>query len=297
MGNLPLSANDSHPRTHRTGDSDASRFARLSRGVRSAVFFFVYLAYMAVAIGLGQRLLLWPAMVLAPGRRRALVRGWLRFHSRAPFALARMLANVRVTIRGAIEPWSCIVVMNHQSVLDIPLGLMLVPGPYPLIPTRDRYRRGVPGISPLARLARFPFVTQRRVATRSEVIALTGAADQVARGEQSLLIFPEGHRTRTGQIGRFMRNGLRLALERARRPVYCVVADGMWHARTFAEALLTFADSQIRVVILGPFPPPATDSIEQFIDQLHQRMTITLDQLRTTPTTPSPVATDPITAG
>jgi hypothetical protein len=94
-----------------------------------------------------------------------------------------------------------------------------------------------------------------------------------------------------------MRNGLRLALERARRPVYCVVADGMWHARTFAKALLTFADSQIRVVILGPFPPPAADSIEQFIDQLHQRMTDTLEQLRATPTAPSPVATHPVTAG
>jgi 1-acyl-sn-glycerol-3-phosphate acyltransferase len=235
--------------------------------------------------------------VLAPGRRRALVRGWLRFHSRATFALARGLANVRVTVRGAIEPSSCVVVMNHQSVLDIPLGLMLVPGPYPLIPTRERYRRGVPGISPLARLARFPFVTQRRVATRAELIALTAAADQVARGEQSLLIFPEGHRTRTGQIGRFMRNGLRLALERARRPVYCIVADGTWHARTFAKALVSFADSQIRVVILGPFPPPAADSIEQFIDQLRQRMIETLEQLRMTSTAQTSVAADPVVAG
>ena len=119
----------------------------------------------------------------------------------------------------------------------------------------------------------------------------------MARGEQSLLIFPEGHRTRTGQIGRFMRNGLRLALERARRPAYCVVADGMWHARTFAKALVSFADTDIRVIVLGPFPPPASDSIEQFIDWLHQRMTDTLEQLRTTSTTQTSVATDPVAAG
>src|SRR4051794_29810392 len=111
MGDLPLSSNDSHPSTHRTGTSEASRFARLSRGVRSAVFFFTYVTYMAVAIGLGQRLLLWPAMLLLPRRRRALVRGWLRFHSRATFAMARVLASVRLTVRGAIEPSSCIVVM------------------------------------------------------------------------------------------------------------------------------------------------------------------------------------------
>jgi 1-acyl-sn-glycerol-3-phosphate acyltransferase len=296
MGDIPLSTNGSHPSALRTGDGGASRVARLGRSVRSAIFFVVYFAYMAVVIGLGQRLLLWPAVLLAPGRRRALVRAWLRFHSRATFALARALANVRVTVRGAIEPSSCIVVMNHQSVLDIPLGLMLVPGPYPLIPTRSRYRRGVPGISPLARLARFPFVTQRRIATRTELAALTQAADQVARGEQSLLIFPEGHRTRTGQVGRFMRNGLRLALERAQRPVYCVVADGMWRARTFAKALVSFADTNVRVVILGPFPPPDTDSIDPFIDSLHQRMTTTLEQLRTTSTAQTSVATDTLSA-
>jgi len=258
-----------------------SRFVRIGRVLRSGIFFVIYFCYLTLIMGLGQRVLLWPAIILVPKRRRAMVRAWLRFHAIATLRLARALAGVRLTTSGSLPAESCIVVMNHQSVLDIPLGLSLVRGPYPLIPTRDRYRRGIPGISPLSRLARFPFLSQKRALSRPELTSLTDAAEQVARGEQSLLIFPEGHRTDDGRIGRFMRNGLRITLARASRPIYCVVADGMSHTRTFADVFVRFADTHIRVVVLGPFDPPSDDAqVDAFIDMLHQRMTAALDAIR-----------------
>ncbi len=243
------------------------------------------MGYLGAVVGLGQRLLLWPMIALFPRRRQSLVRGWLRVHARATLGMARVLAGVRVRVAGAVGAESCVVVMNHQSVLDIPIGLSLVPGPAPLIPTRDRYRRGIPGVSPLARLARFPFVAQGRALTREELRALLAAAEAVAAGERSLLIFPEGHRTRDGRIGPFMRSGLRLVLKRARRPVYCVVADGVTHARTVADALTRFAGTRVRAVVLGPFPPPAGGdaAIDAFIDLLHARMTAALAELRGEP--------------
>jgi 1-acyl-sn-glycerol-3-phosphate acyltransferase len=192
--------------------------------------------------------------------------------------------------------------MNHQSVLDIPIGLSLVPGPYPLIPTRDRYRRGIPGVSPLTRLARYPFVSQGQSLTRAELRGLIEAADQVARGEQSLLIFPEGHRSRDGSIGPFMQSGLRLILRRARRPVYCVVADGITQSRTFADALFSIAGTRVRGVVLGPFDPPEPADIDAFIGSLHARMTEALAAIRAIPRPdPEPhptlsAATDPIGA-
>jgi 1-acyl-sn-glycerol-3-phosphate acyltransferase len=238
---------------------------------------------MVLAIGLGQRVLLWPAIWLFPARRRRMVRAWLRFHARSTLAMARGIANVRVSVRGSIPPESCMVVMNHQSVLDIPIGLRLVPGPYPLIPTRDRYQWGVPGISPLARLARYPFLSQKRALSRAELAALTDAAEQVARGEQSLLIFPEGHRSRDGGLGRFMRNGLRIFLSRAERPVYCVAVHGMVNARTFADGLANFANLDIRIAISDAITPPPRgsdeDTVDAFIDSLRQRMAAMLAEL------------------
>jgi 1-acyl-sn-glycerol-3-phosphate acyltransferase len=274
---------------------------RAVRVMRSSAFLFAFTIYTVLAIGLGQRILLWPAIWLFPGKRRRMVRAWLRFHARSTLAMAHGIANVRMTVRGAIPPESCIVVMNHQSVLDIPIGLRLVPGPYPLIPTRDRYQWGVPGISPLARVARYPFVSQKRVLSRSELAALTDAAEQVARGEQSLLIFPEGHRSRDGGLGRFMRSGLRIILSRAERPVYCVAVRGMVNARTFADGLANFANLDVRIAISGPITPPPGGSgdgaVDAFIDLLQERMAAMLAELDVEPATPDASVASPAASG
>jgi 1-acyl-sn-glycerol-3-phosphate acyltransferase len=257
------------------------RSPRAGRAARSLAFIAIYCLYLSFVMGLGQRLVLWPLMALLPRRRRALVRWWLRAHARGTLGLARALAGLRLTMRGSIPREPVVVVMNHQSVLDIPLGILMIPGPYPLIPTRDRYRRGIPGIAPLARLARFPFISQGRTASREELVALRAAAESVARGDQSLLIFPEGHRSRDGELADFMKSGLKLVLARARRPVYCIVADGMWRSRTFADAALRFADTRIDGVVLGPFAvPDDTRALDAFIDELRDRMAAALHALR-----------------
>jgi 1-acyl-sn-glycerol-3-phosphate acyltransferase len=279
MRDLPLGADDLKAGGAGPGEPRGPR--GLGRAARSAAFLVAYVGYLGAVLGLGQRLFLWPTIALFPARRQSLVRRWLAVHARATLGMARLLAGVRVRVGGArVAPESCVVVMNHQSVLDIPIGLSLIPGPYALIPTRDRYSRGIPGISPLTRLARFPIVSQGRALTRDELRGLLAAADAVAEGRQSLLIFPEGHRTRDGRIGPFMRSGLRLVLRRAKRPVYCVVADGVTHARTFADALTRFAGTRVEVRVLGPFPPPDDRGIDAFIDALHARMTAALAELR-----------------
>lgn len=231
-------------------------------------------------MGLTQRLILFPLITLVPSRRRQWMRGWLQLNARMTIGLARTFANLRLSVRGTIGPESCIVVMNHQSVLDIPIGISLIPGPQPIIPTRDRYRRGIPAISPLARYAGFPFVSQGRTSSRTELRALLATANDVARGEVSLLIFPEGHRTSDGEIAPFMTSGLRLLLQRARRPVYAVVVDGMWQARTVSDTT-GFLDMNARAVVLGPFPPPSPDEIDTFIESLRCRMIAALAELRT----------------
>lgn len=250
------------------------------RAVRSLTFILLYSLYVLLVIGAGQRLVIWPLITVFPNRRRKIVGAWLRFNARSTFAIARGIGGLRLTIHGRIPPEPVVIVMNHQSVLDIPLGVLMTPGPYPIIPTRDRYGRGIPGISPLVRIARYPLLSQGRTATREELLALRDAADQVAAGENSLLIFPEGHRTRGGEVAPFMKSGLSLILPRANRPVYCIVADGMWHARTFWDAALRFAGLEVSACVLGPFDPPARGDAEAFIGDLRAQMIEAIQQLR-----------------
>lgn len=206
---------------------------------------------------------------------------WARFQCRTILRLLRIFAGVRLTVEGSIPPESCTVIMNHQSMVDIPLGFHIVPGPLPLIPTRRRYAWGIPGVSVFVRAARLPLISQTRKDIRKDLALLTDAVERTRKGETTFFIFPEGHRTKDGSILPFMTRGLRLALSRIPRPVYCVVADGMWHIRTLADTMTRVANTQIRVRIIGPFhPPQQEEDIPAFIDDLRARMIATLEDIR-----------------
>lgn len=253
---------------------------RAYRAARSLIFLLAFSVYLFVVIAGGNRLLIPPLLKIFPRRSLRIRRAWLRMHAIATTGLARTFGGMRLEVHGAIPRESVVVVMNHQSVMDIPVGVLLIGGPYPIIPTRDRYAQAsIPGMPSLIRLLRFPIVSQKRENLRTELPAIGEAADATARGDNSMLIFAEGHRTRDGQIGPFMRSGLRLVLERAKRPVYCIVADGLWHARTTFDAATGFAGATCSVRILGPFEPPSRD-FDGFIDALRDRMVATLNDMR-----------------
>lgn len=251
------------------------------------MFFFVYAIFTLTIFELGQRIVIWPAVLLRPAKRRAIVRAWLRFLARASLGISRVAGGVRVTVHGTPPTESCLLVMNHQSLLDIPIAVYLANGPQSVIPTRERYGRGIPGISFLTKLGGFPLVTQQPRPSKAEVAGLFRAANELANGETTLIIYPEGHRTTDGSIFPFMRSGLRLLLQRAHQPIYYVVSDGLWHARTLKESLHSFANSNVHVEIRGPFPPPDKSSLDAFIDELHSRMTATLAEMRDTPPKPA----------
>jgi 1-acyl-sn-glycerol-3-phosphate acyltransferase len=104
------------------------------------------------------------------------------------------------------------------------------------------------------------------------VAAIARAADLVAAGESGILIFPEGHRTRDGEIGPFMKAGLKSILARARGPIYLLVIDGLWRSRTTADSFLNLAGMRGSLQVLGPFEAPAEDGLDAFLDELRDRM-------------------------
>jgi len=273
-----MNADSSSPSTSR-----AHRRARgtgFARTLRSGIFFFVYAIFTLTIFDLGQRLIIWPAVLLFPLKRRAIVGRWLRFLAKVSLWICRVVGGVRVTTYGTAPTESCLLVMNHQSLLDITISVHAAQGAQAVIPTRERYGHGIPGISSLTKLGRFPLITQQPRASKAEVTALLQAAKDLSNGETTLIIYPEGHRTTDGNILPFMRSGLRLILQRAHRPVYYIVSDGLWHARTLKQAIHSFANSDVTVVIRGPFPAPAKENLDAFIDDLHARMTATLAEIR-----------------
>ena len=259
-----------------------SRLERAGRALRGSLFFIIWLPYLAIPAAIVQRLLVWPVLTLtaSPAKRAYRYGLWLRLQSRFVLFLSHITAGVRVSVSGSIPDEPVVAIMNHQSVMDIPVAVTLFGRYSPLFPTRDRYKWKIPFLSPTLRIGRFPFITQRPEGLEQDLASLGEAAARVARGDNSLLIYAEGHRTRDGQIGRFMRQGPRLILTQSKRPVYTIVADGMWGARTFTNALAALGNSRIHVAITGPFEPPTPENADAFLDQLRASMMATLAEIR-----------------
>jgi 1-acyl-sn-glycerol-3-phosphate acyltransferase len=245
------------------------------RVVRGALAVAALMLWLVLG-GLYQRVVVYPLVFLFPRRRAAIVSTYFRGMSRGILALLAA-GGARLRRSGRVpsgEP--VLLLMNHQSLLDIPIvGLMTAPY-VPQYVTRKRYAYGLPSISPCLRLLGCPVVDpeDRRGALRI-------VRDAARALTQALLIFPEGHRTRDGEIGEWKTAGVLTVLRERRLPVYVIVTDGFWRARRFVDFVRGLGAIRGETVVLGPFRPPEDqDALPAFVQGLRETMSRQLAQMR-----------------
>lgn len=180
-----------------------------------------------------------------------------------------------------------LVVMNHQSLLDIPLVVQtVVDAGYPRIVTRERYARWIPLISHMVRLYRYPVVNPS--GTKEEIRrSLEGIGALARDSEVPLAVFPEGSRTKDGQIARFKRGALGTILATRGWTVYVFVADGFWRVAKYKDFLHHVRGVRGKIEHVGVFEwtDPGADP-EPFIESIRDAMIGTLDTMRREATVP-----------
>jgi len=172
-----------------------------------------------------------------------------------------------------------LVLMNHQSLLDIPLAFACFNNGYPKCVARDRYRTGVPLISHMIRLYGHPTVRpgERRPGQLDELRKMAETSSR------AIVIYPEGSRTRDGEIRPFKPSGVRAILSARKWMVYVVVVDGVWQSAGIRGLMANVTSMDAVAESVGPYEfDPGNDDANAFIASMEQRMRAKLKEMRET---------------
>ncbi|MEM1485751.1 lysophospholipid acyltransferase family protein [Oscillospiraceae bacterium PP1C4] len=164
------------------------------------------------------------------------------------------LAGVCVTVNGLenIPDTPVIFVSNHQGNFDIPILLCYLDKPH--------------GIVAKMQLKKLPFINVwmdylgcvfiDRDNPRQSVAALNDAAQKVQNG-QSIIIFPEGTRSRSNQIGAFKSGAFRIA-SKAKVPIVPIRIDGSYKIMEANHMWIKPAAVNVQI-----FPPIETAALSK----------------------------------
>ncbi len=211
-----------------------------------------------------QRTLLPIVLKCFPRKKEEILAVWVRWLAAVPIHMARVTGVGDFDIRPAIPPESgVLILMNHQSILDIPMAILSMQRGYPIIVTREGYAKGIPLISGIVRMLEFPTVKPRD-GSKTDFKQLYRAA----KTTKPLVIYPEGARSRDGELLPFQDGALNVFFQRRKWKVYLLVVDGIWPCGTFYHITSLQEKLDCKKKVLGPFDSP--DNPEDFSGWLEE---------------------------
>jgi len=220
-----------------------------------------------------------PLVLVRPSRRTRILSAFAQLTAATVIGVLRHVGRAQIEVKPVVPAHGgVLMVMNHQSLIDIPIAAACVPSGYPRMVARARYGRGIPLVSQMISLYGHILVQPGRTG-RSELDAL---AETARASTLPILIYPEGHRTRDGEIGPWKRAGLDTFLSAREWDVYVVVVDGLWHVAVLTDFVRKFSNVRSRTEVLGPirYDGRGRESHEAFVNELRDTMIAKLHEMR-----------------
>jgi len=230
-----------------------------------------------------QRVVVGPWVALRPSSRTPVLGRWIRIMAWLVSRPVAFIGGCAIPKPDRIVPGGpgVLIVMNHQSLFDIPLVIQTVQSAYPRIVTRQRYTaRWIPVISHMIRLYQYPTVDPSANADDIRR-SLDDLSEAAATADVPLAVFPEGTRTRNGEIGRFKKGALSRILAARPWTVYVYVGDGFWRAARFKDFVRGLSEVEGKMEHCGTLEwTDPTEDPTAFIDQVRNMMKERLSAMR-----------------
>ena len=173
---------------------------------------------------------------------------WLARRMWAPSALWLCGVDVEVRAPHGFPDGPAIYASNHESALDIWLLFRTVPrNGLRFIAKEELFQ--IPIFGWYLRMARFVAVDRRQ---HARAVAALQQAGRIVRGGTSLIVFPEGTRSRDGRVQPFKKGPFVVAME-AGVPVVPVAIAGA--AALNPKGLLSVRPGPVRVAVGAPLTP------------------------------------------
>lgn len=171
-----------------------------------------------------------------------------------------------------------LVISNHQSMFDVPIFGALLFTNYPKYVSKRSLGRWIPSISYNLRRGGNALIDRDdRGQAQAEIRAL---GERAQRRGVSVVIYPEGTRSRDGQLRPFKPGGTLTLLEAA--PQLAVVPatiDGSWQLLRY-NLLPIPCGVSVRVRFSDPIPRTTEEEASQLLERAHGEISATLERWR-----------------
>ncbi|MCR5288506.1 MAG: 1-acyl-sn-glycerol-3-phosphate acyltransferase [Treponema sp.] len=174
-------------------------------------------------------------------------------------------------------PEHFLIISNHQSLIDIPLYMNYFRDKELRFVAKAELGRHVPLVSEMLRVQEHCMIPRKGSPSIAMKTLDSFGKRAVERGQIPVL-FPEGTRSKDGELGTFYAAGFRRLTDAAHLPVAVCALDGGWRINNLKNIMINLYRGSYRVKVLKVYPAPQNK--EEQVAILDEAKQLISDQLK-----------------